>query len=112
MQLANLLFSFKGRVARLPFWISQAAAGVIIGVMYDLDSEDCYCAVGLVLLWPLLAIEAKRWHDRDKSAWWLLINLIPIIGPIWALVECGFLRGTTGLNRYGPDPLPPVSDAV
>jgi uncharacterized membrane protein YhaH (DUF805 family) len=30
---------------------------------------------------------------------------VPIIGPIWALVECGFLRGTEGPNAYGPDPL-------
>ena len=51
-----------------------------------------------------LVINAKRWHDRDRSAWWLLIEFIPVLN-IWAFVECGCLRGTYGRNRFGPDPL-------
>jgi uncharacterized membrane protein YhaH (DUF805 family) len=68
----------------------------------------------------------KRLHDRDKSGWWLLVfyvlpGVLNTIGEslaagwifslasfavsIWALVELGFLRGTAGPNRYGPDPL-------
>jgi uncharacterized membrane protein YhaH (DUF805 family) len=61
--------------------------------------------VSLVVIWPGLAINIKRWHDRDKSGWWILISLIPFVGPIWALVEVGFLPGTPGPNQYGPDPL-------
>jgi len=52
-----------------------------------------------------LAVFAKRWHDRNKSGWWSLIILVPFIGSIWALVECGCLPGTEGPNRYGADPL-------
>jgi hypothetical protein len=37
----------------------------------------------------------------------VLINLIPIIGWIWAIIELFFLRGTPGPNVYGPDPLAP-----
>ncbi|TGR16409.1 DUF805 domain-containing protein, partial [Mesorhizobium sp. M8A.F.Ca.ET.197.01.1.1] len=48
---------------------------------------------------------AKRWHDRNKSGWWTLIGLIPIIGGIWLLIELGILEGTRGANQYGPDPL-------
>jgi len=59
----------------------------------------------LVLLWPSLAVQAKRWHDRDKSAWWVLINFVPLIGTIWSLVENGFLSGTPEANRFGPNPL-------
>jgi uncharacterized membrane protein YhaH (DUF805 family) len=59
----------------------------------------------LVTLWPALAIYTKRWHDRNKSGWWTLIILIPIVGPIWFLIEQGFLRGTEGPNRFGPDPI-------
>lgn len=62
-------------------------------------------ALVLVFLWPKIAISVKRWHDRNKSGWWVFINLIPIVGPIWALVEQGFLRGTQGPNDYGDDPL-------
>ena len=59
----------------------------------------------LIVLWPTLAVYTKRWHDRDKSGWWSLIMFVPIIGGIWFLVECGFLRGTDGPNRFGNDPL-------
>jgi uncharacterized membrane protein YhaH (DUF805 family) len=34
-----------------------------------------------------------------------LIGILTLIGSIWTLVECGFLRGTAGDNRFGPDPL-------
>jgi uncharacterized membrane protein YhaH (DUF805 family) len=61
--------------------------------------------VVLLTLWPTLAIYAKRWHDRNKSGWWSLIMFVPIIGAIWLLVELGFLRGTEGPNRFGPDPI-------
>jgi uncharacterized membrane protein YhaH (DUF805 family) len=59
--------------------------------------------VALVFLWPNYAICTKRWHDRGKSGWWSLIILIPIIGAIWMLVECGFLSGEDGSNHYGPN---------
>ena len=59
----------------------------------------------LLIVWPTICIYAKRWHDRDKSGWWTLIMFVPIIGSIWLLVELGFLRGTPGANRFGPDPL-------
>lgn len=61
--------------------------------------------MSLVLLWPALAIQAKRWHDRDKSAIWILINFVPFIGGLWALIENGFLAGTDGDNHYGSNPL-------
>ncbi len=67
-----------------------------------------YTLVGLIFLliiWPALAISVKRWHDRDKSGWWVLIGLVPLIGGLWALIETGFLPGTEGDNQYGPDPL-------
>ena len=52
-----------------------------------------------------LATATKRYHDRNKSGWWILIVFVPVIGAIWYFVECGFLRGTRGPNPYGPDPL-------
>ncbi len=59
---------------------------------------------GVILAWTHLAVFVKRWHDRDKSGWWMLINLIPVVGQIWTLIECGFLDGTQGPNRHGPSP--------
>ena len=56
------------------------------------------------MIWIGLALGVKRWHDRGKSGWWVLIALIPIVGGIWTFVECGCLRGTVGPNQFGPDP--------
>ena len=57
-----------------------------------------------VAIWISLALQIKRWHDRDKSAIWVLISFIPLVGPFWVLIECGFMDGTMGPNRFGPSP--------
>ena len=108
MSLSQLLFSFNGRISRQPYWLFLftcvliiAAPPFILGV--SSKQADSYANIAfLILLWPLLAVQTKRWHDRDKSAWWLLISLIPVIGFFWALIENGFLVGTIGANRFGP----------
>jgi uncharacterized membrane protein YhaH (DUF805 family) len=41
----------------------------------------------LALTYATLAVAAKRWHDRDKSGWWSLIGLVPIIGGVWIIVD-------------------------
>ena len=110
-----LFFSFQGRIGRQSFWIGAVVfvAISIVAAVLDLALGTANASgtgiigvlVSLALIYPGLALAAKRWHDRDKSAWWILISLIPIVGWIWALVENGFLRGTNGPNRFGPDPL-------
>jgi uncharacterized membrane protein YhaH (DUF805 family) len=78
---------------------AEAMSNAMSGMMLPLG------IVILLTLWPTLAVYTKRWHDRDKSGWWSLIMFVPIIGGIWMLVELGFLRGTEGANRFGPDPI-------
>jgi uncharacterized membrane protein YhaH (DUF805 family) len=106
-----LLFSFKGRISRRSWWLWGAA--VTIGMaMYltvvlrvaGVTKEHTDLLVNLLLLWPALAISVKRWHDRDKPAWWALIAFVPVIGWIWVLIENGLLRGTDGANRFGDPP--------
>lgn len=63
-------------------------------------------AAGIALLWISFAATAKRFHDRDKSGWWVLIGLIPILGNLWILVECGMMPGTTDRNRFAEEPPP------
>ena len=108
----NLLFEFRGRINRARYWIGMlvllAFEAVLIFVAVALDSGAFQFLAWLVLvicIWPALAISVKRWHDRGKSGWWVLIGFIPIIGFWWVLIECGFLAGDEGYNDYGPDPL-------
>ncbi len=105
-----LLFSFKGRINRRPYWMFNLCifvAGLMFGLFIEPTKEinNYQLLFMLWILWPSLAVQTKRWHDLNKSALWLLINLIPIAGPLWALIENGFIPGTRGPNRYGPDPL-------
>ena len=126
--MREFFFSFSGRINRSKFWIYWAlyiVTGLIfdrILVLFDVQSgvqepvtagpaEIFLLILGLayvvVVTWSYFAVHIKRWHDRNKSGWWVLIGFIPIIGFIWTMVECGFLKGTEGDNRFGPDPLGP-----
>ncbi|MHB8882211.1 MAG: DUF805 domain-containing protein [Thermodesulfovibrionales bacterium] len=117
MKIKWFLFSFKGRLNRQPFWLYTLCAGLlwlILSLLLGIDitkrGNPKSIIPMLILLWPSLAVQAKRWHDRGKSAWWILINIIPIAGPIWAFVENGCLSGRAGENRFGKDPLGRVSE--
>jgi uncharacterized membrane protein YhaH (DUF805 family) len=117
MDLATLLFSFRGRLNRQPFWIATLILDLcvvatvfavnqwIYGDFFSDDFRAGQIVAILVFGWPSLAITVKRFHDRDKSGWWSLILLIPFIGGIWWFVDLGCLRGTAGPNRFGDDPL-------
>jgi uncharacterized membrane protein YhaH (DUF805 family) len=114
-----LLFDFDGRINRAKFWagivvtwLISIVIFILIGVAIGINSSFVTIVIGILatagyvaIIWMGLAISIKRWHDRGKSGWWVLIGLIPFIGAIWAIVETGFLEGTPGDNEYGPNPL-------
>lgn len=54
------------------------------------------------LVWISFALYAKRFHDRGKTGWMGLVVFIPLVGPLWILIECGFLPGDPVANAYGP----------
>ena len=105
----NFLFTWQGRVNRQRYWAFYLVylAGLVISLIVDalLTGGLLYFLYLLAVFYPSLCIGIKRWHDRDKSGWWTLILLIPVIGLIWGIIELGFLKGTEGPNRFGPDPL-------
>ncbi|MDP9195786.1 MAG: DUF805 domain-containing protein [Pseudomonadota bacterium] len=122
MDLKWFYFSFKGRIGRKQFWLYgvllfmlfyMAALIPLMAVQYALGAEPpgayvgyaLFAVVYVIMVWASLAVYVKRVHDRNRSGWFLLIQLIPIVGAIWLIVEAGFLKGTEGPNRFGPDPL-------
>jgi uncharacterized membrane protein YhaH (DUF805 family) len=115
----DIMFSFRGRIARRHFWLGSLVISVPgwlpLGAMLSPSKDTQKGALAAYVLWALLmllpsfAIHVKRWHDRGKSGWMLLVNFIPIVGPIWAFIETGCLPGTPGPNQYGDDPLAVVS---
>jgi uncharacterized membrane protein YhaH (DUF805 family) len=118
--LVRLLFSFEGRLDRRTYrWTRAIWYVCITGLLYgeqallptlhgDLLALLIFlpfaAAFPIVMLWSTFAMQVKRRHDRDKTWPWLFVGFIPIAGPIWVLVECCFLDGTPGPNRFGPSP--------
>lgn len=93
------LFSFRGRVGRGEYWLF-VLLGVVPSLIYAINET---VGVIAIIVYALLALSTnvKRWHDRNKSGWWVLISLVPIIGAIWSLIELGILPGTDGANTHG-----------
>jgi uncharacterized membrane protein YhaH (DUF805 family) len=102
-----LYFSLKGRLDRSGYWLFYVLPAMAIGISAYLVANSLGAvAVGNViafaLLWPSIAVQVKRWHDIDMSGWWVLVNLLPFIGPLWSLVMNGFFASTPHENRFGP----------
>jgi uncharacterized membrane protein YhaH (DUF805 family) len=57
----------------------------------------------LATLVPGIAVTVRRLHDTDRSGWWLLIALVPVIGAL-VLFIIMVLDSHPGENRYGPSP--------
>jgi uncharacterized membrane protein YhaH (DUF805 family) len=117
--------NFSSRASRSEYWYFVLFIALVFIVLSILDksmdhiSTDTASTPALVLLFafalveiivglgiilPSISIAVRRLHDLDKSGWWYLLNLVPLIGAIVLLVwYC--MRGTVGNNRFGPDPL-------
>ena len=111
------LLSIEGRIPRSSYWLKffLPYLGLMI-VAYILDmilgTANPDTGYGLIVgllslagLWPSIAVGVKRLHDRNRSGWFILILLIPIVGFFYWLIEIGILKGTAGANRFGPDTL-------
>ena len=112
--MSRLLLSFRGRISRSTFWLTILSLGLTFVVLLILIEKIFGRASSLALyppfFWAFAAIVAKRLRDRGKSPLWLALALIPLIGPLWLLIDIGLLRGTPGENRYGADPLDDHTD--
>lgn len=111
---------FNGRSRRKEYWmftlinviIGYACMGIdyAAGITIDpLPYGYLYIAYMLITFIPTLAVAVRRLHDVEKSGWFLLIGLIPLIGAIWLLIL--FCKeGTLGSNEYGVNPKNPTDE--
>lgn len=119
MSTLQFLFGFNGRIRRSHYWVGSLAVvmfgvAAIFAVMPATEEVSpealasingpAFLFVYAILTWCSLALQIKRWHDRNKSGLWVLIGLVPLIGGIWQFIECGVLDGTQGPNRFGESP--------
>lgn len=99
---------FTGRARRTEYWMFVLVNFIVELALYVMAVAIhalifLYLLYALAVLIPGLAVAARRLHDIGRSAWWILIGLVPFVGWIVLLVfAC--IPGTTGANQYGPDP--------
>ena len=107
------LLSFRGRAGRAEYWKFNIVFGVLLMIAGFIDGsmapgDDPFAfptpwaqiLVTLIILIPSMAVSVRRLHDRNKSGWWLLIVLIPIIGPFWLFVDLGLLPAKEEGNTF------------
>jgi uncharacterized membrane protein YhaH (DUF805 family) len=89
-------FNYSGRARRKEYWMYALFSFIVImvlGVLGGLLFSDSpslsvvpMALYGLASMFPSLAVSVRRMHDTGRSGWWLLINLVPLIGGIWYFV--------------------------
>jgi uncharacterized membrane protein YhaH (DUF805 family) len=128
------IFDVFGNPPSFPFSASFADADLETTALVSLIFHVAGTPIFVVGLWFLAATTIKRLHDRNKSGWWTFVFFIApaLLGGLvdrldddsytaaalavvtfglnlWGLVELLFLMGTSGPNRFGPDPLTPAA---
>ena len=105
---------FGGRAKRKEYWMFILFNTIFFAILLFIDTMlgtlSAQGGIGLLsglyllaVLLPTAAVTVRRLHDTDRSGWWILVDLIPFVGPIILLV---FLLqdGTPGYNEHGPNP--------
>ena len=98
---------FSGRAQRMEFWmftlinllvsIGLAIVDMVLGLGF---LQPIYA---LAVLLPAIAVGVRRLHDTNRSGWWMLLGLIPLIGII-ILIVFWVQDSQAGDNAFGPNP--------
>jgi uncharacterized membrane protein YhaH (DUF805 family) len=106
----NNYVTFSGRAQRSAYWwwvlfelIVLIVAQILDGILFGATTPVLYGIAALGLLLPSIAVAIRRLHDLDRTGWWFLLVFTGIGGIVLLIWFC--MKGTTGPNRYGPDPL-------
>lgn len=98
---------FNGRAGRPEYWwfylfnvLLCIAASLVSQFAGESLGQILALVIGLGLLLPGLAVSVRRLHDTNRSGWWILIALIPVLGWVWLFVLM-LLKGDEGANNYG-----------
>lgn len=106
----HLLTSYTvrfGRISRAT-WLARLLGVALFCTAFGMFADWAFGSPGasffaFVFVWCGAAVSAQRLHDRGLSGWWLLVLLLPVIGPIWLALQ--LLRaGDAGVNAYGDNP--------
>jgi uncharacterized membrane protein YhaH (DUF805 family) len=95
---------FSGRAGRPEYWywvLFVLVASIVLSIIDRvLPFGLLRLLFALATILPGIAVGCRRLHDVDRSAWWLLIAFVPVVGAI-LLIVWACQRGTTGPNQFG-----------
>ncbi len=103
---------FSGRARRTEYWMFYLFYIIFAIVLFVIDNILGIGGEGggllsglfvLAMLIPSIAVTFRRLHDTDRSGWWMLIGLVPLIGGIILLIFT-LQDSQSGENQYGPNP--------
>lgn len=98
---------FGGRAQRAEYWyffLFNILISIVVSVIDKVIGTGFLGTIyALALFIPGLAVGVRRLHDTNRSGWWILISLIPLIGIIWLIVLLA-MDSDSGENQYGPNP--------
>ena len=103
MNLVTLLFSFKGRIRRSIFnrwWLPLTFLPIFVFSFH----EEIAIILFLFTLWPLFALNTKRYHDFNSSGLLGIFQVLPAAGWLIVFVGCSLTVGDFKDNKYGPSP--------
>jgi uncharacterized membrane protein YhaH (DUF805 family) len=112
-EIKKLLFTTEGRIGRKSYILGSfgsSIVGVILIIVLGLIGGDSLVfkitavLMSLVLFYASICMLIKRLHDRNRSGFFAILSFVPFVN-IWIGIETIFLKGTTGTNEYGEDPL-------
>ncbi|MEO6718100.1 MAG: DUF805 domain-containing protein [Novosphingobium sp.] len=113
---------FSGRSRRKEYWfflLGVVIAAIVLSIIEKIVGLPIILGpygpltslLLIAVIIPSIAVQVRRFHDQDKSGWFVLLSLIPFLGGLVVLVFM-FLEGTRGPNRFGPDPKDPGTVAT
>ena len=93
---------FEGRASRPEYWWFFLFA-LLVQIAASIVSHSLAGLAAIALLLPSFSVAARRLHDAGRTAWWLLVGLVPVVGPL--LLLYWFVQpGAQGGNAYGDPP--------
>jgi len=103
----KVYLSWDGRICRKTFWIYSIPLSLLcLPSLFPGSADDMFHWSDILVLmaaYPIIMVNIKRAHDRNRSGWFTLLLLVPIVS-MWPFIELGFLKGNDEGNRYGePD---------
>jgi len=116
MDLKTLWLSPNGRASRKDFWLRTYFPAMVVyliaiaidmtfGLYTETSGFGLFSGITyLLIMWPMIAVVIKRCHDRNRSGWFILVFMVPLLN-LWPAIEVYFLKGTEGPNQYGEDPV-------